>query len=279
MGWAQGRDTPLTEGWKSAQAAKWSTAMRFYRARNAVKSCLPVGVYEILRTLRKHTIGRLPDIEIYQACTRGRSGIEIGGPSALFETRLPLYEAIDSLDGVNFSGSTIWEGTIQEGKTFNFRPNRVGRQFVSDGTALDQIQSGFYDFVLSSNCLEHIANPIKALREWKRILKPNGCLILVLPKKESNFDHRRPYTSFNHLLDDFRNNTTEDDLTHLEEVLNLHDLSRDPKAGTVEQSRVRSQNNSQIRALHHHVFDLRLIRQMLEFCEFRVVSASIMSKC
>jgi len=47
----------------------------------------------------------------------------------------------------------------------------------------------------------------------------------------------------------------EEDLTHVPEILELHDLSRDEGAGTREQFRQRCLANHVHRALHHHVFD------------------------
>jgi hypothetical protein len=64
--------------------------------------------------------------------------------------------------------------------------------------------------VLSSHCLEHVANPILALREWLRVMTPDGTLVLVLPHKEGTFDHQRPTTTLGHMIDDYER---EDDMT------------------------------------------------------------------
>lgn len=207
----------------------------------------------------------------YQRFIENKYGIEIGGPSALFRTALPLYPLIRDLDGVNFSTDTVWEGKIEAGRTFHYDASRLGHQFVADATDLSEVPTGKYDFLLSSNCLEHIANPIKALTEWRRVVKTGGAMVLVLPRKESNFDRRRPVTEFEHLLDDFTSCVAEDDLTHLEEVLTLHDLSRDPPAGNLEHFRERSLRNFSNRTLHHHVFDASLIRRTLEHVGFDVL--------
>ena len=239
--------------------------------KHKIKSILPRSIYESLITLKYSRLPKIPNFEIYVSHAEKKDGIEIGGPSMLFKTTLPLYQKIRSLDGVNFASSTVWEGNIKSGLTYNFIGNRRGTQFISDGTDLSQIQDSHYDFVLSSNCLEHIANPLKALSEWKRILRDDGALILVLPNKKRNFDHNRSTTSFGHILDDLNNNTSEDDLTHLDEILKLHDLSMDPPAGGFDNFKTRSLDNFNNRTLHHHVFDLDLMRAMFNFLQMTIV--------
>lgn len=202
-------------------------------------------------------------------------GIEVGGPSLVFKTVLPLYQFVGGLDGINFSTDTIWEGRITTGQNFNYTTDKCGRQFISEATDLSEIDTENYDFLLSSNCLEHVANPIKALLEWKRVVKVDGALILVLPNKKSNFDHRRPVTRFEHLLDDFSNDVGEDDLTHLDEILRLHDLRMDPPAGDLPHFTERSLKNFQNRTLHHHVFDVRLIEEMLGYAELELLDLTI----
>ncbi|ORB05988.1 hypothetical protein BST30_12110 [Mycobacterium mantenii] len=187
---------------------------------------------------------------------------------------LPLYQFVRGLDGVNFSASTIWEGRIRGGQNFNYHHKKRGQQFITDATDLHGIDAARYDFALSSNCLEHIANPIKALLEWNRVLKAGGGLILVVPNKEHNFDHRRPVTTFEHLVDDFTRRVGEDDLTHLAEILALHDLRRDPPAGGLKHFRHRSLKNFQNRTLHHHVFDVGLIEETLDCAGFGIVDVT-----
>lgn len=219
---------------------------------------------------------RFPIKRAYRPVNEHKRGIEIGGPSAIFRTSLPLYQFVGELDGVNFSSDTVWEGHIEAGDTFAYSDSGSGRQFVADATDLHDIPTAAYDFLLSSNCLEHVANPIRALTEWRRVIKPGGALILVLPNKRSNFDHRRPVTKFEHLLDDFAQEVGEDDLTHLDEILELHDLSMDPPAGDKAKFRERSLENLNNRTLHHHVFDASLIEQLLGHLGFDVTHATTM---
>lgn len=229
-----------------------------------------VDLFSILKYVR----WRLPLRQKYQSFVEDKYGVEIGGPSALFKRVLPLYQFVRGLDGVNFSTDTIWEGRIKTGENFNYYRNKRGRQFIADATDLGEIATARYDFLLSSNCLEHVANPIKALVEWKRVIKAGGGLILVVPNKEKNFDHRRPVTKFEHLLDDFTRGVGEDDLTHLDEIFALHDLCMDRPAGGLKHFRKRSLKNFQNRTLHHHVFDVQLIEEMLDHVGFEILDVT-----
>ncbi|QUR67325.1 class I SAM-dependent methyltransferase [Mycobacterium spongiae] len=236
---------------------------------HATKRLVPKSAVDLYYTL-KYAPGRLNSRRQYRQAVADKYGIEIGGPSLLFKTVLPLYSSVGKLDGVNFATDTVWEGRIAAGDAFNYYHRKSGRQYISEATDLSEIESGRYDFLLSSNCLEHVANPIKALAEWKRVIKDGGVLILVLPNKGSNFDHRRPFTQFEHLLDDFAKDVGEDDLTHLDEILTLHDLAMDPPAGDLEHFRQRSLKNFENRTLHHHVFDRQLIEQTLNHVGFQI---------
>lgn len=208
----------------------------------------------------------------------GRSGIEIGGPSELFRTILPAYPHVARLDNVNYSASTVWEGEIAEGETFRFDPARpAGRQYVCEATDLPAAD-GAYEVVLSSHTLEHVANPLGALREWRRVLRADGTLVLVVPHRALIFDHRRPVTAFAHLVADYEGGVGEDDLTHLPEILELHDLSRDKPAGDAEAFRARSLENATNRCLHHHVFDEALAARAVEWAGFDVLGTALLEQ-
>jgi SAM-dependent methyltransferase len=201
----------------------------------------------------------------------GRQGIEIGGPSLFFDVSLPVYKTLSSLDGLNFARQTIWEGEIDESMDFSYRRRRLGCQVIGEGSDLSNVETRSYDFVLSCHSLEHVANPLKALCEWKRILKPGGFLILAVPNKESIFDHNRPTTTFSHLLADEQSGVDERDLTHLQEILELHDLGRDKAAGSFEDFKARSVDNFSNRGLHHHVFDAELLKDCLKHTDYKIL--------
>ncbi len=79
---------------------------------------------------------------------------------------------------------------------------------LDDGDA--QLMSGVsdnsFDFVHSSHCLEHMVEPREALKNWIRIVKPGGFLIITVPDEDLyeqghwpshfNSDHKWTFTTF-----------------------------------------------------------------------------------
>jgi hypothetical protein len=142
---------------------------------------------------------------------------------------------------------------------------------VRDATDLSSIADGAYDFVFASHCLEHIANPLKALCEWRRVVSDTGYLVLILPEKSQCFDHRREYARFETLLTQYRNQVGEDDLSTLPEILEKHDISRDGGARNPEYFHARSLDNYRNRCLHHYVYSVPLLREIGEWLGCRFV--------
>ena len=60
-------------------------------------------------------------------------------------------------------------------------------------------------------------------------------------------------------------------MTHLDEILTLHDLSRDPGVADKNAFDQRSRLNHENRCLHHHVFDLQLLCQVFEYLDLEVL--------
>ncbi len=65
------------------------------------------------------------------------------------------------------------------------------------------------DFVVSSHVLEHFPNPIKALQEWDRLLRPSGVIFMIVPHKDRTFDREKARTPLQHLIDDYVKGNTE----------------------------------------------------------------------
>jgi SAM-dependent methyltransferase len=194
------------------------------------------------------------------------SGLEIGGPSRLFRASgaIPAYNWLRNLDNVNFAPETTWEHALSDGGAFQFdRRKPIGRQWLREGTSLDGLANATYDCVLSSHCLEHTANPLTALCEWNRVTKPGGHLLVIIPNPTHTFDHRRPITSIDHLRADRSACIKENDDSHFDEIIKLHDLTLDPDAGNAASFLKRVWDNARQRCVHHHVFDADLLHAAL----------------
>lgn len=240
---------------------------------------LPSGIsgllFAVYLRIRRLLRVRAKSFHNFESLLRQKNGLEIGGHSQVFTGKgiFPVYPIAGQLDNCNFSGTTVWEDNIKEGQTFRFDKKKPpGRQYIAEATNLESIPSEDYDFVLSSHVLEHMANPVLALKEWVRILKSRGLLVMLLPHKDGTFDHHRPVTTMQHLISDFESGMAEDDLTHLPEILDLHDLKRDPLAGDFAAFKARSLKNFENRCLHHHVFDTRLAIGLIDYINLKILT-------
>ena len=180
--------------------------------------------------------------------------------------RLPVYGALSSIDGTNFSPDAMW-GTGDAGGAYAPEGERRGRMWFLEGGDLAPIPADSYDAVLSAHVIEHLADPIGALGEWARVVRPGGHLLLVAPHKERTIDHRRPVTAVSHMIEDHGRGVGEDDATHVQEVLELHDLARDDGVSDREEFERRTRDNPTHRAVHHHVFTTRSLLQLLDRCD------------
>jgi SAM-dependent methyltransferase len=196
--------------------------------------------------------------------TNNKYGVEIGGPSS---TGNIIYENATNIDNVIFSNNTVWS---THGEEYNFYHNKKGKVIINDAVNISSVQTEFYDFCFSSHCLEHIANPLKAISEWLRIVKKDGYVIMIVPEKSVCFDHKRKYSKFSTLLSQYEKNVGEDDLSTLSEILANHDLPLDPPAGDLRQFTKRSLDNYNNRCLHHYVYNPDLLMEICKYfnCEF-----------
>jgi SAM-dependent methyltransferase len=86
-----------------------------------------------------------------------------------------------------------------------------------DLDGLGAIADDAFDVVVACHLIEHLADPIKALCEFERVLHRDGRLVLVVPDRTRTFDSVREPTPLAHLLDDFERQVTEVDAEHIRE--------------------------------------------------------------
>ena len=75
---------------------------------------------------------------------------------------------------------------------------------ITDAHTLKAVPDASQDFVVANQVLEHLENPLLALENILRVLKPGAVAFLSLPDHRFTFDSDRPVTPFSHLLDDYR---------------------------------------------------------------------------
>lgn len=227
-----------------------------------------MGLSEKLIELRWRAAGHYtrPLPQAFREPLRGARGLEIGGPSAVFSASglLPVYPILDSLDGLQWATHTVWHDLDRE---HGYQPEgaRTGELHVLDGADLTALADSTYDAVICSHVFEHIANPLRALASWRAVTRRGGHLLMIVPHMAGTFDHRRPLTTLRHMIDDFERGVGEEDLSHLEETLKLHDRGRDSEPGDGETWAARRRENLTTRVLHHHTFTTASLLELLDY--------------
>jgi hypothetical protein len=86
-----------------------------------------------------------------------------------------------------------------------------------DVDRLGPIEDASFDAVIASHVIEHLANPLRALQEFHRVLRPGGRLVLIVPDRTCTFDRVRQPTTLGHLLDEHARNVAEVSEAHIRE--------------------------------------------------------------
>lgn len=120
---------------------------------------------------------RLADSRFVRWYFRGR-GLDVGGgpdPLRLYQEFFPLVEEIRTWDRED-----------------------------GDAQQLASLPEASLDFLHSSHCLEHLKDPADGLRNWLRVLRPGGYLVVIVPDEDlyeqgvfpsdRNADHRWTFT-------------------------------------------------------------------------------------
>lgn len=139
-------------------------------------------------------------------------GLEIG---ALHEPApLPPGAFVEYLDAVT---------ETQAAELFRELPKEkfVHVSFLGDldQDGLRQFADGAFDFIVMNHVLEHLANPVKAVREVFRICRRGGTVILSVPDKDYTFDKGRELTAWGHLWADYEGDVRESSDEHYESFL------------------------------------------------------------
>lgn len=133
----------------------------------------------------------------------------------------------------------------------------VNVDILADGELLETISDSSQDFVIANHFVEHCQNPIGAVLNMLRVLKPTGILYLALPDKRCCFDSDRPVTPLEHVMRDHLEGAEWSRRGHFEEWARLVRKAKEEDVDT-EVARLMSMNYS----IHYHVWTPF---EMLEF--------------
>lgn len=88
---------------------------------------------------------------------------------------------------------------------------------VDDATTLATFADASLDFVIASHVLEHLEDPVGALKSFVRVLRPGGIAFVILPDARYSFDAARERTTVEHLLADHEHGPERSRRAHYEE--------------------------------------------------------------
>jgi SAM-dependent methyltransferase len=146
--------------------------------------------------------------------------------------------------------------------------------YVTEASDLFFAKNESMDFVCSSHVLEHLANPLKAINEWKRVLRPGGIIYAGVPDKRHTFDHKRDRTPLSHLVEDLNNEVDQTDQTHVCDYIEKWD-TRDGnlscKESSLEDARQRPES-----MIHHHVWITEDIGEIFRYMGLKIIYGPIL---
>ncbi len=184
-------------------------------------------VKKVAAPLRQY-LGRLTVVDRH---LRGR-GIEIGA----LQDPIPLPRGARARY-VDIAPTAELRGTYRR----KARRHLVEVDIVDDGERLATIADSSEDFVASNHFLEHCEDPIGALRNMLRVVRPGGKVYLSVPDKRHTFDRERASTTVDHLVRDHEGGPEQSRAGHYDEVARSAMGLTDPTAVATAAEELRTQ--------------------------------------
>ena len=187
----------------------------------SLKACFKAGLINLLKFLGLPSSGFRSNWQRRQLAQKYLTGLGIEIGAMHNPLKVPRFVKVEYLD------VTTREENIRKFPELNPH-DLVHVDHLANGFLMDGIQSSSFDFVIANHVLEHASNPVGALVQWFRVLKPGGILYCALPRMDFTFDKDRSLTTPQHMLDDYllleQQNTLEvrkRNLAHYHEWLSI----------------------------------------------------------
>jgi SAM-dependent methyltransferase len=130
-----------------------------------------------------------------------------------------------------------------------------------DRGGLGAFGDGSYDFVIMNHVAEHLANPLLAVREVFRVVRPGGVAVIAVPDMRFTFDASRGLTPWDHVWGDYARGVVENSDEHYLDFLRgaaPHVFGEAPENLAGHVARVRGRRE------HAHVWTSQSFRELLD---------------
>jgi predicted SAM-dependent methyltransferase len=136
----------------------------------------------------------------------------------------------------------------------------VAVDIIDNGEKLTSQGDASSDFIIANHFIEHTEDPIGALSNHLRVLRPGGILYLAVPDRRRTFDADRDASPLEHVVRDHRDGPAWSRSLHQEEWARL--VEKVPEQEVAARVQWLEEHDYSI---HFHVWNPDEFRALLEF--------------
>lgn len=130
-------------------------------------------------------------LELLNDTSRDSKILDIGCSSGIF---------LKDLERLGFKKENLFGIDISEKAIENCKKNGIQNSFVMDAQKIELPEK--FDVVVASDCLEHLQDDVKAIKNWSELLNKGGIMLVFVPAFQSLWSqhdevnmHYRRYTN------------------------------------------------------------------------------------
>lgn len=143
-------------------------------------------------------------------------------------------------------------------------------EIIDEGSTLATVKDETFDYLVAAHVLEHIDDPILALKNWIRVVKPGGHIVIAVPDMRLCDEEHRALSTVDH----FQRDHGEGPQVSAEYHYREHGLNPDEYTGEKLAEYIKDHE----RMIHYHTFTLTSLVQLLGAVEsigFELVEACL----
>lgn len=143
---------------------------------------------------------------------------------------------------------------------------------VDDGETLTKFKDSSVHFIIANHFLEHTVDPLKTIKNFLRVLKPDGLIFMAIPDMRATFDRDRLLTPVDHFIRVHEQGKDPDLNRHYEECVRL--IEKKPAAEV--KARVKFLKDTHF-SIHYHTFTLENFLPLIEYLQQQGVTISLVT--